>query len=122
MIAFHRSKKYLYSLIPDHMKTKLLLLAISCLVIFSCTKPNDDIIRDENSFVMAGKYACGPSCDGIAWMIHTAYGDFEVSNMPSDFREYDLPVKVEFYRTGKVAAQWKGTGEELVNIVFITRR
>lgn len=122
MIAFSKEPEYLCASSADHMKTKLLPLLLSALCLLSCTKPKEDVISDENSYVTNQKYACGPTCDGLAWMIHTAYGDFEAVNLPDNFREYNLPVKVEFIKTGKVAEPYRGTGEELVNIRSIERR
>ena len=88
----------------------------------SCTKEKPDPVIDNHSVVMVQKYPCGQSCDAQAWIIQTGSGTFEVVNLPSDFEQDQLPVKVEFYRTGTSAPQWQGTGNELVRIVAITRR
>ena len=122
MIAFEETKVYFYSLSPDHMKTTILLLVLSACLTVSCTKSKEDVVSDEHSFVYTIRFTCGPTCDGQAWMIKTAYGDFEVINLPSPYQESELPVKVAFQRTGRTAEPGQGTGVELVNLVSITRR
>ena len=122
MIAFARNGGYFYPLSPDHMKTTILLLVLSACLIVSCTKSKEDVISDEHSFVYTTRFACGPTCDGQAWMIKTAYGDFEVINLPPYYQESELPVKVAFQKTGRTAEPGQGTGVELVNLVSITKR
>jgi hypothetical protein len=104
------------------MKSKILLTALLGIFLFACTKPKEDTITDESSYIVVTKYPCGPSCDGLAWILQTPNGNYETTNLPDNFKENELPVRVAYSKTGRVAAQWKGTGEELVNIISISKR
>lgn len=103
------------------MKTNF--TALMLLLLMSCSKTQHEAIANDDAQVVILKYACGPSCDAQTWAIETKSGTYyEPLNLPDSFALYHLPVKLSFKKTGTYSKPGQGAGNELIQIVGISRR
>jgi hypothetical protein len=105
------------------MKNSFTVVLCSCLLLAACSKQADEFTAFDEATIYSVKYPCGSTCTGQGWILETSAGTaYEPTNLPADFASHALPVKVLYSKTGRRAAPYSGTGEELITIKKIERR
>lgn len=106
------------------MKNQLLALLLVHLFFMSCSKNLDgtDTVS-EPATIISTKYPCGPNCTAQGWLLVTPSSlSFEPMNLPESYKIPDLTVQVTLKRTGVKSEEGKGTGQEFVEVIDISRR
>lgn len=105
------------------MKNSCIVVLTACLFLTACTKKAEELNAFEAATVYAVKYPCGTACTAQGWVLKTASGTtYEPTNLPATFAANELPVKIDYKKTGKRSAPNSGTGEELIIIHRIEKR
>lgn len=101
------------------MKKIFLVLAISCIVI-SWSK---NMHTETHATVLPVKYACGIGCNAFPFAIKPV-GDSSCpvrSNLPELYKVDNMPVIVDFARTGDHPEQFKGPDAGVIYINSISQ-
>jgi len=99
-----------------------LLLVVLIIFAMGCRKNNRDGITTTNATVMQVKFACGPACDALGFIIKTnANKSFTPIDLGLQFRINNLPVKILYKNTGKLPEPFTAPSYELIEIIQINR-
>lgn len=92
------------------------------ILIAGCTKSTLPDVTDVNATILQVKYACGPACDALAYIVKTAANDqLTPINLSQEFRLNNLPVKISYKNTGKFPGAFTAPNYELIEIIQISR-
>ena len=105
------------------MKNSFIVVLLSCLFMAACSKSAEELPPPEAATVYAVKYPCGSACTAQGWILQTASGTtYEPINLPTSYATHELSVSIAYKKTGKRAAPYSGTGQELIIIERIQKR
>ncbi len=99
-----------------------LLLGVAGILATGCSKNNQDVTSTISATVVQVRYACGPACDALGFVIKNTSNElFTPISLGSEFRMNNLPVKIRFKYTGKIPERYTAPGYEMIEIIQISR-
>ncbi len=90
-------------------------LFIASTLITGCSKNKH---TGTSATILSARYACGPACSASTFVVKPS-GDSSVylpANLPPAYKVHNLPVIVDFTKTGEFPEQYKGPGVEVIRI------
>lgn len=97
------------------MKKIVTGLLIAGTLITSCLKKTP---VEKPATILSARYACGTGCDAAAFVVKPS-GDSTMylpANLPPAYKIHNLPVIVDFTKTGEFPDPGKGPGVEIIRI------
>ncbi len=99
-----------------------LLLGLAIIFVTGCHKNTSNDITTTNATVMQVKFACGPACDALGFIIATEGNkSFTPIGLPLAFRINNLSVKIRFKNTGKLPEPYTAPSYEQIELLQISR-
>ena len=93
---------------------------MSATLITGCSKNQPEVTP---ATILSARYACGNGCDAGAFVVKPT-GDSAIylpANLPPAYKVHNLPVVIDFTRTGEFPEPNKGPGAEIIRINNIYR-
>lgn len=97
------------------MKKIVAGLLISATLISACSKNQN---KETPATILAVKYACGEGCDAAAFVVKPSDDStlYVPANLPPAYKVHNLPVIVDFTKTGEFPEPNKGPDVEIIRI------
>lgn len=99
-----------------------LFYSILLVSLFGCAKNKIAVIADSNATIIQVRFACGPACDAMCYIIKTSLNElYTPISLREEFRSANLSVKIQFKRTGKFPQPFTAPNHELIEIEKIEK-
>jgi len=97
------------------MKKVVAGLFLIVIIIIGCSKNKG---TETPATILSARYACGTGCDAAAFVVKSSADStlYLPANLPPAYKVHNLPVIVDFTRTGEFPEPNKGPDAEIIRI------